>query len=563
MKSITTLKVNCQDCHRCVRNCPVKAISIENGAAKVVESKCILCGKCVLECPQKAKQVSDDSYLLKESKEKKKKMILSLAPSFVAEFADYNINDLMRAINVLGFSVIEETARGAEVVSFAYKKYLEENNSTLISSCCPVVVKLIEKYYPSLISNIANIMSPMVVHCKSLREQYGAEAVITFAGPCIGKISEATLYSEYVDNVITFQQLRKLLSEVDFDKLPAETSFVGTALANGRFFPVSGGVIRSFMEDTRDVDMFSISGLTACLDVFDNLVQKKISPKFIEAMACRGGCVNGPVGSCKDCEPLKKKIAVEFAKKVPFKNIDYAEKIVTLNKVLKNDEVVVHYPSEIEIREILNRIGKFSIADEKNCGACGYNTCRDKAVATYQGLAEPEMCIPYMRSKAESMSNLVLASSVNAIVVVDKNLIIQEFNPAAVTLFGSNKNEVLGESLACILDCNGFLEKYEAGIKQIVHAVNYPRVDLLLDTTFIPVKENNILIVMFSDVTRKEKQRKEVQQMKIDTIERANSIINRQMQVAQEVAGLLGETTAETKSALLELVAIMKSKGEI
>lgn len=562
MKSITTLKVNCQDCHRCVRNCPVKAISIENGAAKLVESKCILCGKCVLECPQKAKQVSDDSYLLRDSKEKKKKMILSLAPSFVAEFADYNINDLMRAINALGFSVIEETARGAEVVSFAYKKYLEENSGTLISSCCPVVVKLIEKYYPSLIPNIANIMSPMVVHCKSLREQY-PDAIITFAGPCIGKISEAALYSEYVNNVITFQQLRKLLAEVDYDSLPAETSFVSTTLSNGRFFPVSGGVIRSFMEDKRDVDMFSISGLTACLDVFDNLVKKKIAPKFIEAMACRGGCVNGPVGSSKDCEPLKKKFAVEFAKTVPFKNVDYAEKILMLNKVLKNDEVIVRYPSEIEIREILNRIGKFSIADEKNCGACGYNTCRDKAIATYQGLAEPEMCIPYMRSKAESMSNLVLASSINAIVVVDKNLIIQEFNPAAETLFDNHKNEVLGESLARILDCNGFLEKYEAGIKQVVHAVHYHNVNLLLDTTFIPVKENNILIVMFSDVTRKEKQRKEVQQMKIGTIERANSIINRQMQVAQEIAGLLGETTAETKSALLELVAIMKSKGEI
>lgn len=569
MKTIYTAEVNCRDCHKCVRICPVKAIGIVNGHATLVANNCIFCGRCVQECPRGAKKVIDNSYKLLELP-KDKQRILSLAPSFIAAFPEYSFEELVSNLHKIGFDYVQETAVGAEIVSYAYKAELEQAKGPLISSCCPVTVNLIEKYYPTLVKYISPTRSPMLAHTALLREKFGQDAYIVFAGPCIGKFQEAESYPEIVDLVITFEHLKNLLkalpSELLKTKLPLESLPELTetpATANARFFPIRGGVIKSFMfSEETDIDIFSVSGIEDCMEVFDNLVSGDIKPRFIEAMACRGGCISGPCMLKNKCQPVKRMQVIKFAT-LSYSNFkDYQEFLPKLKRTFTPKPLKLKEPTEREIRDILRKIGKYSPADEKNCGACGYNTCREKAIATFQGLAEADMCIPYMRSKAESLSNLIVDTSMDGVIVVDSKLLVQDFNQRAEMFFDIAKEQIKGKSLATLIDCTDIVEAFYGNVRKEVMAKKYKEFPFIFDLRIMPIAEHNLTIIIFKDVTEIEQQKKELLEMKLSTIDKATSIINKQMQVAQEIAGLLGETTAETKSALLELITVINTKGD-
>lgn len=218
-------------------------------------------------------------------------------------------------------------------------------------------------------------------------------------------------------------------------------------------------------------------------------------------------------------------------------------------------------PNEDEIREVLRQTGKFSKKDEKNCGACGYNSCRDNAVAVLQGLTEIDTCVPYMRTKAESFANIIVDNSLNAIIVLDEKLSIQEFNPAAQNMFNRRHELVKGLSLAEIMDCSDIVSALQNCRKASGIRVEFPEISLVTEKMIVPVPEHRLVFIIFSDVTEQEKRSRELERMKLETIDKAKEIINKQMHVAQEIAGLLGETTAETKATLLELIAIMREKG--
>lgn len=564
MKTIYTAEVNCRDCHKCVRICPVKAIGIVNGHATLVENSCIFCGRCVQECPRGAKKVIDSSSRLSELPDSRIK-VLSLAPSFIAAFPEYSFEELVARLSKLGFSYVQETAVGAEIVSYAYKSELEQAKGPLISSCCPVTINLIEKYYPTLVKYISPTRSPMLVHAAMLREKFGKDAYIVFAGPCIGKFQEAEAYPEDVDLVITFEQLKSLLN-----KLPKNLEFTSLdkfveqpAAANARFFPIRGGVIKSFMfSEETDIDIFSVSGIEDCMEVFDNLVSGEIKPRFIEAMACRGGCISGPCMLKNKCQPVKRMQVIKFAT-LSYSNFkDYKEVLPKLKRTFTPRPLKLKEPTEREIRDILRKIGKYSPSDEKNCGACGYNTCREKAIATFQGFAEADMCIPYMRSKAESLSNLIVDTSMDGVIVVDSKLIVQDFNQRSELFFDIAKEQIKGKSLATLIDCTEIVEAFYGNVRKEVVAKKYKEFPFVFDLRIMPIAEHNLTIIIFKDVTEVEKQKKELLEMKLSTIDKATSIINKQMQVAQEIAGLLGETTAETKSALLELITVINAKGD-
>lgn len=567
MKAIFTAKVNCRDCHKCVRICPVKAIGIENGHAELVEESCIHCGHCVLECPQKAKQIINEVDKFRRAKQQGKQVILSLAPSFVSAFPEYTYGQLRKLLKRAGFNHIQETAVGAEIVSYAYKHELENSNKTLISACCPVVVSLIEKYYPTLVDNISPTRSPMLAHVRLLREKYGQDAFIVFAGPCIGKFYEAAEYPDDIDLVMTFGQLKDLLDKVKYAvNDPDEPMEDREAYANGRYFPIRGGIIKSFMSNEEtDLDIFSVSGIEDCMEAFENLANGEIKPRFIEAMACLGGCIAGPgmVQGRGKCRPVNRMNVIKFASLSYVKPENYDHLLPKMKRRFIAKKLTLPMPSEREIREILAGIGKNSPEDEKNCGACGYNTCRDKAIATFQGLAEPDMCMPYMRSKAESFANLIVDNSMDAIVVINNSLVVQEFNQVAEKLFDVRKKDLLGNSLATVIDCTQIVAAIQSQTKMELTAEKYEQQQKTLNIRIMPISEHGLAIVIFKDVTDLDKQRQELLDMKRNTIDKANSIINKQMNVAQEIAGLLGETTAETKSALLELVKVMNAKGDV
>lgn len=562
MNSITTLKVNCKDCHRCVRSCPVKAIGIQQGQARLIDDRCILCGRCVVECPQQAKQVQNQLSFIKDAIRDGKRVILSLAPSFVAAFADYTPESLFATLSKLGFTVVEETAIGAEVVSLFYKDLLNTEEKTIISACCPVVVGLIEKYYPSLVPNLAPVVSPMVAHGKLIKARYGEEAVVVFAGPCVAKITEREKHQAHVDAVITFEQLRTWLKDEQPTLSDSKAVEGAKPCGNGRFYPIAGGVLKSFMNrEDIDTEVVTVDGIEQCMELFEALVQGEIKPRFIEALACAGGCVGGPAVGLKRSLASKRVNVINYAKQEDGKmelpgDIEFSRTHAPAPPSARS------VPTESVIREIMYQTGKFSKSDEKNCGACGYSSCREQALAVHYGLAEVDMCVPYMRSKAESFANIIVANSLNAIIVVDHRMLIQHFNPAAERMFNRNGEIIKGTSLAAVMDCAQFVEAAVSGAKVVGKRVEYPTYGLITEQMIIPVPEHNVIIGIITDVTSQEAKSRELELLKLETIRKATQIIDKQMHVAQEIAGLLGETTAETKGALLEVIWLLKGKGE-
>ncbi|MDT8900997.1 [Fe-Fe] hydrogenase large subunit C-terminal domain-containing protein [Anaeroselena agilis] len=560
MKTITTQKANCRDCHRCMRSCPVKAVGIVDGQARLIDEKCVQCGRCVVECPQGAKQVASHVAAVKDAILAGRFVVISLAPSFVAAFPEYTLPQLTAKLGGLGISLVEETAVGAEEVSRFYSNLLTTADKPIISACCPVVVNVVTKYYPDLIGNLAPVDSPMLVHAKMLKQRLGDDAYVVFAGPCIAKLAESRDPESLVDAAITFRQLREWLAEENkCDLVPPATSVAAPGPV--RYYPIAGGILKSFVRsESTATDIIAIDGLENCLEVLAALRKGEIAPRFIEALACSGGCINGPASGCADSVPAKRLKVAEFAvagsarhhKSPP--GLDFSRRH-TLAPVRE------YMPPESRIREVLRQTGKYSKEDEKNCGACGFNSCRDKAIAVCQGLTEIDTCVPYMRSKAESLANFIVQHSLNAIIVIDSKMIVQEFNPAAEKMLNRQQELIKGGKLGEVLDCREISAAIVRGEKLTDRRVNIAG-GTIVNETIIPVPEHDLVIVVLTDITAQEKNARELEQMKLQTVEKATEIINKQMHVAQEIAGLLGETTAETKAALLELVSLLKAKGK-
>ena len=325
--TITTQKVNCQDCHRCVRSCPVKAIGIEGGHAGVVLDKCVLCGECVVECPQNAKRVENQLDLVKQTLSEGKKVAFSVAPSFVAAFTNLSFGQLRTVLKGFGACAVEETAVGAAAVSEVYASLLETTDYPIISCCCPVVTRLVVKYYPDLTGNLAPVVSPMVAHGRILKEKLGQDTVVVFIGPCIAKIAESRDedVADSIDAVLTFDHLQTWLSEMN--ALSSDAVEDNEALDTpgpSRFFPISGGILKSFTEhDETDTDVITVHGIKNCMEVFECMSQWEISPRFVEALACDGGCVGGPGFPRRSGTPVRRARVVEFARASAGQNLDF------------------------------------------------------------------------------------------------------------------------------------------------------------------------------------------------------------------------------------------------
>ena len=162
----------CKDCYKCLRECPVKAIKVENHQAKIIESRCILCGVCTLVCPQNAKKVHSEADKIKELLSSGKKVIASVAPSFVSSFGVQDFNIFKIALVKLGFSDAEETAVGAKAVTEEYKKMLLSGKyKNLVTSSCPAVNRMIQLYYPDALPFLAPCDTPMRAHAKIIKKR--------------------------------------------------------------------------------------------------------------------------------------------------------------------------------------------------------------------------------------------------------------------------------------------------------------------------------------------------------------------------------------------------------
>ena len=541
---------DCRNCYKCIRHCPVKSIRFSGNRAHIIENECILCGTCYVVCPQNAKQIRSDIGSVKNALASGCKVVASIAPSFAAAYSGVGIENMEKALQKLGFYAAEETALGAEAVKTQYEKImLESNGGTLISSCCPTINMLIEKYYPDLLPMLAHIRTPLSAHCKMIKEKY-PDAFTVFIGPCISKKSEADK-DDVIDAAITFDELQKLLEE---NNITPEIDKNCTSVTKSALFPTVGGIIRSMNKDKlNEYSFISYDGVESCKAALDDLRKGGIKSCFIEMSACKGSCSGGPVTEKNEPSPVRAGISIE----------KYAGKGNALEKMLPPELMEADYPaeylenirpSEKQITEILEKMGKHSPDDEFNCGSCGYNTCREKAAAVFRGKADFTMCLPYLKAKAESFSDNIINNTPNGITVLNEDFEVQLINKSACRMMKiSAPTDVLGSPVIRILDPTPYMDVLNERRNVYEKKTYIAEYDLCVEETILYDRSYHIIISIMRDVTSEEKTRTEKENTRRQAVEITDKVIDKQMRVVQEIASLLGETTAETKIALTNL----------
>lgn len=566
MGFVSILGSNCRNCYRCVRFCPVKSIKIKGSTAQIEEDLCINCGICITQCPQKAKRVKGSIDIVKGFLLNKERVVVSIAPSFGALFP-MPLAEITSKLLSLGFLHVEETAVAAEIVAKEYKRQIEalKEDDFLISSTCSAVKSMIEKYYPKLIKHLAPIVSPMAAHGLMLKQRFGEGTKVVFICPCIAKKDEALDSSIYgaIDEVITFSELYDLFDLTSSDSSTQQSSVSSSFKpTTGRYFPLTGGIFATagMNVDFKKGEFLLVDGIDETLAVLKDLENGSIKPKFVEILACKGGCIGGPASVRNDSLFVKRdrmiKHADEAMNNIP--NID-SDGIV-LARTFEPSIVLMPNPGEKAILEILASIGKTTPDKELNCGACGYASCRDKAVAVFRGMAELEMCMPYMRDKAENMANLIIDATPNGIMLLDVNMIVKEFNNAAESMFNIKSFAIKGKPLSTIMDDSIFYEALsQNGIMRLKR--DLPQYGIVVFLTLMHIEAENLILAIFTDITDTELQKQSFETVKQETLIKAQEVINKQMRVAQEIAGLLGETTAESKVLLKRLMNIVEKAG--
>lgn len=405
--SITQNK--CKQCYSCVRNCPVNAVQISNGQAKIIHSRCINCGKCIKSCPQSAKLVLDSKERTLHMLESSEYVFACLAPSFVASFDKHHFRKVIGALKELGFNEVWEAAVGAEALSKKIDEFLVDNkDKTFLNSSCPAFVSMIEKHYPELIENLLPFVSPMIATGKIIRENYKSKNVkIVFVGPCVAKKAEAQepQICDIIDEVLTFEELKQLIQEKRINiNRSKEENFDSIKCSKGKLFPLSGGLlfnIRTF-DSLKQNEYASIEGEKQCMTLIDALTNGDTTIKLADVLICEG-CIDGPkIDSNINFFERKNRIfkyyeEVEARETISLKKeIDYNQ---NYSRKYKNKRSIMAFPSKKEIIKVLEQTNKFTKDDHLNCGACGYSTCEEKAIAVLQELAEVDMCLPYLLSK--------------------------------------------------------------------------------------------------------------------------------------------------------------------
>lgn len=574
---IYTEVTSCRDCYKCVRSCPVKAIQIKEGHAMIIKDRCIYCGKCVHVCPNSAKKVRDDRDRVRIAIDSGRKVICSLAPSYVSEFAGYE-KELLAALKKLGFSAVSETAIGATLVSQALDIYASRHDgkAPFIGTACPSVVELVKKYYPDKVSLLAPVPSPLQTHAAYLRHIYNEDFSIAFIGPCIAKKVEADTTTGYPDFAITFRELREWMAEegIDLSSIGAgDVDFVPAKAGMATIYPIEGGQIatsRLWSGRSFGADALAFSGIE---QVMSALCGNEFPMPFLELLACDGGCINGPAADDSVSMATRKKATSDHT----IERLDEPslfqgdEEFAEL--LLEKGYGILHIAgpkaepngkgkySEDDIRRALVDLGKLTKADELNCGGCGYNTCRDMAVAYLDGMAEIEMCVTKMRKEAESKVDVLLRTIPTGVVIVDPDLQIADCNIHFLEIFGDMEDSFLDQSVLQMIKglplerfvpfADKFRDQFYLS-RPGQYRVHFK--DKYLRVTFFLVESKRLLGAMFEDITNPTIRRETV-------VKKAEDVIQKSLETVQQIASLLGENAAETEIMLNSLIDAFSVHG--
>ena len=551
MNCLTLKRSNCKNCYKCIRHCPVKAIRFSGNQAHIIGNECILCGRCFVVCPQNAKEIVNETEKVKVFLGSGAPVIVSLAPSFVANYDGVGINAMRAALKKLGFTEVEETAVGATIVKIEYERILrEEKRDIVISSCCHSINLLIQKHFPQALGYLADVLSPMQAHCQDIKKRY-PEAKTVFIGPCVAKKDEAEHYKGIVDAVLTFEELTEWLQA---ENVTLEQVTDRDENSRARFFPTTGGVLKTMQPNINGYTYLAMDGVDNCIAALKDIACGKVHHCFIEMSACTGSCIGGPVmEKYHHYSPVMDYAAImnyagakDFAVEQPDE--------LQVRKAFGAVPQRAAMPTESEIGAILRQMGKFRPSQELNCGSCGYNTCREKAIAVAQGKAEIGMCLPYLKEKAESFSDAIVKNMTASVVVLNEQMEVQQINAAARQMMNIRySTDVLGAHVSRILDPEVFEQVLRSGRdvrNQKTYLAEYKR---YVAQTVVYDQDSRLLIGLLRDVTDEETARERKEKISLQTVEVADRVVEKQMRVVQEIASLLGETAAETKIALTKL----------
>ena len=564
---VYTERAECQDCYKCVRKCPVKSIQVEKGRASVIPERCICCGRCVVNCPSYAKKYRKDVEKVKLLLTSGKKVMVSLAPSFAAEFSGWKPGALIAALKQLGFSGVSETALGADFVSARIAQDLAAPGGAgkphlMISSACPAIVEYIKLYAPDLAPYITPHASPLLTHARFLRSFYSGETAVVFIGPCIAKKREADLYNTEIDAAITFQELNEWLQKERITpesvSVSSDCVFDPRRSAGGAFFPIEGGEITAFSAylSQAAIETISVSGIQAVQEMLAGFNPASLkAPLFLELLACPGGCINGP-GMANTASGIIRGIHLRDYARTADRTLDAA--------ILEGSPPVdAEYPAppltqtahtEKEITEALRTVGKFSLEDRLNCASCGYDSCRDFALALLDGRAEKAMCASYMRRLANKTANGLIGATPNGILIVDKDLKVIECNEQFARIMGTETEELFkllpgleGADMQKLTPFAPYFRRVIDGGGPDNIQTDVRDGKKIYNIRVFTVEKGETAGGIVQDITEP--------RVRIDkTVERAQEVINKNVAVVQQIAFLLGENAAESEAILNSII---------
>lgn len=560
---VYTSKAKCRDCYRCVRVCPVNAIKMHDGQAQVIAERCIACGTCILACPQNAKEYRTDYGKVLQMIEDGEQLALSLAPSFVAYYSESEQKRLPSALRMLGFSYVAETAIGAWHSALATEKHIRENpGKHHICTACPAVVSYVMHEAPAMAAYLVPVASPMLAHARMLKSKVPGRKVV-FAGPCVAKKDEAQWNKNdvFIDAVITFEELEELfrLKNINFGNCE-ESSFNEQVPGDARLFPLEGGLLRTagMSTDMLDAQVIAVSGYREVKDAIQTLSDSKTTTTIIEPLFCKNGCINGPYANKHNNSFVSRSQLLNYSKTHPGLSKDTEEVYDTLDAGFPNVKPTQKKNwTEEQIREVLRMTGKHQLSDELNCTACGYPSCRDKAVAVLEGLAEPEMCMPYMRRFAEQKFDTMISRDPNGIILLSKDLSILHMNPAFKKMF-SCSDALIGKKVSYLLDPDVF-EKLATGKEEVIRkVVHYSSYNLICHLVAYTMPEEQNYVGVFVDITDSQSSKDKLTEVKSETVIKAQELIEHQISMAQELARFLGENTARGEILMKKLIDSIK-----
>ena len=542
---VYTIKELCRTCYTCVRECPAKAIRIVGGQAEVIDERCIACGNCTKVCSQGAKVFLNTTDRVTKLLESCSNTAAIVAPSFPAEFQEYtDYRNLIGMIRALGFKYVLEVSFGADLVADRYKKLVEENNDYYISSDCPSIVNYIKHYHHNLVDKLAPVVSPMVAMSRVVRSKYGKDVKVVFVGPCVAKKAEST----EIDEAITFTELRDMFDQ--FNIKPEEVSpsdFDQPAGGRGAIFPVTRGLLQTanINDDAITGNIIAAEGRIDFQGALKEYEAGLIKNQHMELLCCEG-CIMGP-GLSKNGKQYNRRVLVSSYANDKMMKIDNENWLKAFNEFSALDLSFRHRPEdyrteiqdETEINEVLASMGKTTKKDQLDCGACGYESCVEHAIAIKKGLAEVEMCLPYTIEKLHrsvkelALSNEKLSTMRQALKQSEKLAHMGQLsagiahelnNPLGVVIMYSNilldeakEEDPVREDLELIVEQAGRCKKIVAGLLNFArkNQVNHQSVSIreLVDRSLESIIIPEDVSVTVSDKTTNPDAMLDIEQM--------------------------------------------------